>query len=238
MTGRGVTVGRNGIIAVYSGLSWLRSKGFKPTNKDPCYYTLKAGGEEIHLICYVDDLAFAGSNATVLAAFREALQRDFQMQDMGMLNWFLGCEIIQDLAAGTTKLVQTKYINDMLARFDFMSDIQGVDSPSPHNSKPLSKAKCPADPAQADKDLWWRPFYRPLIGSLLYAAVLSCLGLSPWWPGGSRLNRVKNMNMWNLRKNREQLFICLTQAKSLKMPFLNERIDNVCDYKSFEKSKF
>ena len=76
------------------------------------YYTLKAGGEEIHLICYVDDLAFAGSNATVLAAFREALQRDFQMQDMGMLNWFLGCEIIQDLAAGTTKLVQTKYIND------------------------------------------------------------------------------------------------------------------------------
>ena len=152
---------------------WLKSKGFKPTNKDPCYYTLKAGGEEIHLICYVDDLAFAGSNATVLAAFREALQRDFQMQDMGMLNWFLGCEIIQDLAAGTTKLVQTKYINDMLARFDFMSDIQGVDSPSPHNSKPLSKAKCPADPAQADKDLWWRPFYRPLIGSLLYAAVLS-----------------------------------------------------------------
>ena len=70
---------------------WLKSKGFKPTNKDPCYYTLKAGGEEIHLICYVDDLAFAGSNATVLAAFREALQRDFQMQDMGML---LQCDAV------------------------------------------------------------------------------------------------------------------------------------------------
>ena len=94
--------------------AWLATQGFSPTKKDPCYYILREGGEEIHLICDVDDLAFAGSSTEVLEAFKGALNRQFKMKDMGQLNWFLGCEVKQDLVNGTTTLVQTKYIHETL----------------------------------------------------------------------------------------------------------------------------
>ena len=153
--------------------AWLATQGFSPTKKDPCYYILREGGEEIHLICYVDDLAFAGSSTEVLEAFKGALNRQFKMKDMGQLNWFLGCEVKQDLVNGTTTLVQTKYIHDLLARFDFMRDVAPAISPSGDRPPTLHIPRESNDPNTDEQQDWWRPLYRPLIGSLLYAAVLT-----------------------------------------------------------------
>ena len=81
---------------------WLNSQGFVASSKDPCLFTAKYdNGDEIHLICYVDDIAFAGNNPDAIAKFKAELSAEFKMSDLGSLNWFLGCEVIQDLVKGT-----------------------------------------------------------------------------------------------------------------------------------------
>ena len=95
------------------------------------------------------------------------------MKDMGQLNWFLGCEVKQDLVNGTTTLVQTKYIHDLLARFDFIRDVAPAISPSGERPPTLHIPRESDAPNADEQQDWWRPLYRPLIGSLLYAAVLT-----------------------------------------------------------------
>ena len=82
-------------------------------------------------------------------------------------------KVKQDLVNGTTTLVQTKYIRDLLTRFEFMSDVKPAISPSGERPIPLRKQQVDDIPDPTDPAFWWRPLYRPLIGSLLYAAVLT-----------------------------------------------------------------
>jgi hypothetical protein len=148
--------------------------GFKQSKKDPCYFTYTENGKTMHLILYVDDLAFAGNCPKLIAKFKKEISEKFEMTDLGLLNWFLGSEVTQDLEKGTTKLTQASYIQGLMEKYEFMADIKPTATPSrPESKYRLSKAQCPLDPKVADQTLWWRPMYRSVIGSLLYAAVLS-----------------------------------------------------------------
>ena len=55
----------------------------------------------MHMIVYVDDIAFAGSDPTLVQMVKDDLNESFEMKDMGELKWFLGSEIIQDVDSGT-----------------------------------------------------------------------------------------------------------------------------------------
>ena len=151
---------------------WLLQEGFTRCRKDPCYYIKRSGGREVHLLVYVDDLAFAGNCPDMISDLRARLNADFKMTDMGQMSWFLGCEIVQDLGAGVTTLHQAKYIRDVVSRFEGTE--LGV---IPCFSTPSSGAKLPGiadrplDPTAANRDYFWRPLYRPIVGCLLYASV-------------------------------------------------------------------
>ena len=61
---------------------WLNSQGFVASSKDPCLFIAKYdNGDEIHLICYVDDIAFAGNNPDAIAKFKAELSAEFKMSD-------------------------------------------------------------------------------------------------------------------------------------------------------------
>ena len=152
---------------------WLRERGFEQSQKDPCYFVKRMGGEEVHMIVYVDDIAFAGSDPTLVQMVKDDLNESFEMKDMGELKWFLGSEIVQDVENGTTVIHQAKYINDLIEQFESLPQIDVIpvkSTPSP--TQVPSLADLP-DKETAARKFWWRPYYRSLVGSLLYAQCCS-----------------------------------------------------------------
>ena len=56
----------------------------------------------------------------------------------------------------------------MMKRYDFMKDVAPTALPANPDVK-LTKADCPLPEDNADDKYWWRPLYRSVVGSLLYA---------------------------------------------------------------------
>jgi hypothetical protein len=65
---------------------------------------------------YVDDIIFGSTNKTFCDEFSRVMTNRFEMSMMGELKYFLGFQIKQ-LKEGTF-LCQTKYIKDMLKKFN------------------------------------------------------------------------------------------------------------------------
>ena len=90
------------------------------------------------------------------------------MKDLGTLRWFLGMHVEHNLQAGTLTIHQRQYIENMMKRYDFMKDVAPTELPANPDVK-LTKADCPLPEHNADDKYWWRPLYRSVVGSLLYA---------------------------------------------------------------------
>ncbi|CAM9872654.1 unnamed protein product, partial [Phaeothamnion confervicola] len=90
------------------------------------------------------------------------------MKDLGRVHTLLGILVQQDLKAGTIRLSQPHYIDDLLARFR-MSDAWPVQTPSCPGAPPRSAARGPATTAEAAK-MAGNPL-RELVGAVLYLAV-------------------------------------------------------------------
>lgn len=73
--------------------------------------------EDILLVCvYMDDLIYMGSSLQVVNKFRENMKQEFEVNDLGLMSYFLGFEIKQnDLGV---HLSQKKYIEDVLKQFN------------------------------------------------------------------------------------------------------------------------
>jgi len=67
------------------------------------------------LFLYVDDLLITGSLASTIVASKNILHVMIYMKDMGLMHFFLGLDINQDVSG--IKLSQTKYVRDLLVRF-------------------------------------------------------------------------------------------------------------------------
>jgi Reverse transcriptase (RNA-dependent DNA polymerase) len=47
---------------------------------------------------YVDDLIFMGDNLGMVEKFKEEMKREFELIDLGLMNYFLGLEVRQGLS--------------------------------------------------------------------------------------------------------------------------------------------
>ena len=129
-------------------------------------------GSVIRLIVYVDDLAFAGNDPELITSFKKQLSDEktgFSMKDLGTLRYFLGMHVEQDLKAGTLKLHQRQYVEDMIKRYSKWTDGMKPKSTPADPEVTLSKADCPHPEEDPDSKYEWRPHYRSVVGSLLYA---------------------------------------------------------------------
>ena len=57
-------------------------------------YQIVVDGKLLIIFLYVDDLILTG-NEHMIHSFKEDLAREFKMEDMGLLHYFLGLEICQ-----------------------------------------------------------------------------------------------------------------------------------------------
>ena len=93
---------------------FFRKIGFTPTNADSCILTIKKEGELIIVGVYVDDLALESRSIKALEWLKDQLMNEFNMKDLGEAKKIIGWEITRDLKAGTLKIDQKRYIQDLL----------------------------------------------------------------------------------------------------------------------------
>jgi hypothetical protein len=86
------------------------------------------------LLLYVDDL-FLTEDKNLISESKRKLVEEFEMKDLGMMNYFLGLEVWQRLS--DIFLNQGKYVIDILKRF-IMIDCKAMPTSMVKNMKLLS----------------------------------------------------------------------------------------------------
>ncbi|KAK9071706.1 hypothetical protein SSX86_008135 [Deinandra increscens subsp. villosa] len=141
----------------YETLSnYLLVNGYKRGAIDKTLFEKSDGKDTLMVQIYVDDIIFGKSSAALCKEFEGLMQSKFEMSSMGELNFFLGLQVKQ--TANGIFLNQSKYIQDMLKRFDMQS---------------VSTSRTPISTShKLHSDLSGKPvdvhLYREMIGSLLY----------------------------------------------------------------------
>ena len=139
--------------------SHLHKLGFKRSKSEFTLYVRKRLENVIIVSIYVDDILIIGNVEQEIAEFKEEMQHDFEMSDLGIMSYFLGIEIEQ-LSNGIF-LSQRKYISSILRKFG-MENSKAVATPMAANLK-LSKS----DGTQEVDE----KYFRGIIGSLLYLST-------------------------------------------------------------------
>ena len=103
--------------------SFLPSIGFTFSHADPSLFVKVSGSSHVYLLLYVDDIIITGDSEVLIAEVKVALQAEFDMKDLGDLNFFLGLEI-KYLKNGLF-LSQHKYASDLVHK-------AGLDSCNSH----------------------------------------------------------------------------------------------------------
>ena len=137
---------------------------------DPCLYMLddKDTGVFSFILLYVDDLIIASNSVTHMLSIKRKLNAEYDMKDLGELDYCLGLSFARDRVARTIAIGQEHYIKATLEQFD-MSKSWTVKTPGDSNIN-LTKDQCPTS-NEAKAEMITIP-YREAIGCLLY--IMCC----------------------------------------------------------------
>ena len=76
---------------------------------------------------YVDDmLVIIGHDENIILAFKDALQKTFEMSDLGLLHYYLGIQFVQ--TEEDIYMYQTKYLHKILEKFG-MQNCKPISTP-------------------------------------------------------------------------------------------------------------
>ncbi|KAL5776888.1 hypothetical protein ACOSP7_009814 [Xanthoceras sorbifolium] len=100
--------------------------GFRNSQVDTSMFILSAPSYIIIILVYVDDIIITGSSTSLLQQFTQALHSKFALKDLGDLSYFLGIQVSR--STSTLHLSQTKYINDLIKKYE-MQDCKPLTTP-------------------------------------------------------------------------------------------------------------
>ena len=141
----------------------LNKIGFVSSKADPCLFVKAGNGKEppAFIVLYVDDGGIIGT-PEVIEEVMKALSKVFKIKDLGDMNTFVGCDIIDDKT--TIWLQQSKLISHL--KESFMTEIEGVRShQTPAGPKTIVMRPVEGDPLISAED---QKKYRSGVGMLLY----------------------------------------------------------------------
>jgi len=93
-------------------------EGFFRSQANHSLYVKQTGEYLLIVIIYVDDVIILASNVTILKWLKSRLEDEFEMNDLGELHYCLGVEFKKDRANRTITMSQSKYIEEVLKRFN------------------------------------------------------------------------------------------------------------------------
>ena len=137
--------------------SYFLQHGFVRSENEPTLYVKKSDNGDFLVVCiYVDDMIYMGSSQKLVFEFKSCMMSEFEMSDLGNLQYFLGLEV-QQVDDGIF-VSQRKYAKDLLSKFG-MQSCNGVATPM----NPKEKLQ------QDDGTEFANPrYYRSLVGGLNY----------------------------------------------------------------------
>ena len=111
------------------------------------------------ILLYVDDMTITGDDMQGIQDLKHFLGLQFEMKDLGPLNYFLGLEVSS--SANGYYLTQAKYTYDLISRAS-ITDSKIVDTPIEH------KCRLNSHDGESLSDVI---IYKRLVGSLIYLTV-------------------------------------------------------------------
>lgn len=108
------------------------SKFMRSENEPTLYLRQHSNGDFLVVCLYVDDMIYMGSSESLIADFKSNMMRNFEMTDLGLLQYFLGLEVKQSEEG--IFVCQKKYASDLLKRFN-MSNCAVAATPMNINEK-------------------------------------------------------------------------------------------------------
>ena len=145
----------------------LQAMGYCRTTADYAVFTRTTEGPTSIIALYVDDITMVCRDLDSIQQDKAALQKQYQMTDLGEIAWILGMHVTRDRKAGWIALSQEKFSREILERFG-KSDVRPISTPTLAN-KHLTKLK------SAEVDV---KQYQRAIGALMYPM----LGTHPDFP--------------------------------------------------------
>ncbi|KAE9018924.1 hypothetical protein PF005_g10961 [Phytophthora fragariae] len=138
--------------------------GFRSCGTDQCVYLKGSDDNDVYVCLYVDDMIIAAKTSEQIKEIKMALKSAFKLKELGEAKFILGMEIYHDRTTGTLMINQTRYVDDVVIRFN-QEDAKAVVNPRETGMK-LSKTQSPTTDAERE-GMRGNP-YRLLIGCLLY----------------------------------------------------------------------
>jgi hypothetical protein len=105
---------------------FLFELGFEMGKVDQTLFLLRQGRDILIVQVFMDDIVFGGSSNSLVARFAEDMSREFEMNMMGELQFFLGLQIKQSKEG--TFVHQAKYTKDIVQKFK-MEDSEAMETP-------------------------------------------------------------------------------------------------------------
>lgn len=143
--------------AWYSKLNkCLEQLGFKKCPYEYAVYTKREENNTLVVGVYVDDLLITGTSMAMFDEFKRQMSNEFDMFDLGKLNYYLGIEVFQE--RDYTELKQSSYARKLLEKSG-MSDCKPVKYPMEPNTQLVKdeNGKC-VDPTE----------FKSIVGGLRY----------------------------------------------------------------------
>ncbi|CAM9001526.1 unnamed protein product [Rhodiola kirilowii] len=136
--------------------SVMKKYGYKQCDADHALFLKKLGEKLIALIIYVDDMIVTGNDFTEMEKLKDHLSTEFEMKDLGKLNYFLGIEVSRSNQG--IFLSQRKYVLDLLEETGMLG-CEPIMSPMEQNH---GLEEC-TDQIPTNKER-----YQRLVGRLIY----------------------------------------------------------------------
>ncbi|XP_042441388.1 uncharacterized mitochondrial protein AtMg00810-like [Zingiber officinale] len=132
-------------------------EGFTKCPYEHSLYLKKNSYGDILLVClYVDDLIFTSNNISMIREFKQSMEKEFEMTDLGLMRYFLGIEV-QQREEGIF-VSQEKYAKEILKKFS-MEDCYAMDTPVEYGIRMTKDGK---------GKLVNPTYYKSLVGCLMY----------------------------------------------------------------------
>ncbi|KAL2232748.1 UNVERIFIED_CONTAM: Retrovirus-related Pol polyprotein from transposon TNT 1-94 [Sesamum indicum] len=139
-----------------ASFSWIKSyfikEGFETTPSEPTLFLKRKGGKILIVSIYVDDLLFTSDDEVMLCEFKNSMNKQFDMIDLGKMRFFLGIEVFQ--RADGVFICQRKYAVEVLSRFG-MEESNSVRNPIVLLVKRLMRIKKESKQMQLSSSKWW-----------------------------------------------------------------------------------
>lgn len=139
--------------------STVRRFGFRSSPHDNALFIRNTSKGSVILLLYVDDMIITGDDSDGIQDLKHSLSKEFEMKDLGKLNYFLGLEVTSNSQGYF--LSQAKYASDLISCAG-LTDNKVASSPLEVNAKFSPTDGTPLTDAT---------LYRQLVGSLVYLTV-------------------------------------------------------------------